>query len=342
MSPSGRCAAFLLLSLLWASAVALRFENSGVEEPGPRTPGDAGANEEAEDDRELPDDALQVLPPPPLSQNETSSESAQEGRPPLFGPKTSLPRCRQAAQAWQLCPAWAKVVPHTIDSVASLKGKFLYVDNVKAASTSLQNIINEVVGMNWRHTDVPHDDRYPHACGGRLSTAVFAIERLASLFVFSFVRDPVKKFESGVRQTWANHPVLRRLTADELLDMQLGLSHQLTRPVVGGSCQQNWVDQHLQPSSWRLSAQGMDGKALHFDCVGQTETFDDDWGTVLSSMANISRRDLERLSAIGKANVREHDPRSKLSPQAIRRMCQSWVYGHEWDCFGYPRPAVCQ
>ena len=44
---------------------------------------------------------------------------------------------------------------------------------------------------------------------------------LKTASVFSFVRDPVAKFESGVRQAKAHNRKLVKYNADQLLDMVL-------------------------------------------------------------------------------------------------------------------------
>jgi len=258
----------------------------------------------------------------------------------------------ERARLFNACKASLPPPQLATDAIISEELKILFVDNVKAASSTVRYALSKV-DLNWcselairnsnnstRVLDLSAiGDQSclsclscPHSCQ-RLTTACLQKGALLNdFFKFSFVRDPVAKFESGVRQAWFQDEKLKPFTADELLDLQLS--------------KQNFINEHLEPSSFRFNnVVGKQGETLlDFDFIGATETFEKDFTEVarrLETHHGVKEGMLE-MAATTNQNVRKHDVRSKLSPAAVRKMCASALYGREWECFGYKKPAVCE
>ena len=82
----------------------------------------------------------------------------------------------------------------------------------------------------------------------RTTTECVQEDEAKDLFVWSVARDPVEKFQSGVRQAWLfSHGKYSNLSADELM------SKQLQMPLG------QWVNEHLQPNTFRMTGQYSDG-----------------------------------------------------------------------------------
>ena len=115
------------------------------------------------------------------------------------------------------CAENATHPPHFTDVLASKRHRFFFVDNVKSGSSTIRKSVNEILGFSW-NTRQPIGHRHAH---DRYNSGNFLSSEVRHLFVFSIVRDPVAKFESGVRQAMAEDPSLRRYTADQILSSQI-------------------------------------------------------------------------------------------------------------------------
>lgn len=169
-------------------------------------------------------------------------------------------------------------LPHTVDAVISHKHRLVYVDNVKAGSTTLRDALQKVLNASWNHGDccasgLSENEQTERGCqvnhgfGSRTTTRCLNATH-AGYFHFSFVRHPVSKFESGVRQAWfQTHGSLGNLTADELLERQLG-----TGPRVHG-----WINEHFQSNTYRLTGfTHQQAEPVQLDFVGRLEDFEAD------------------------------------------------------------------
>jgi hypothetical protein len=176
----------------------------------------------------------------------------------------------------------------------------------------------------------------------RHHSADYTIQQFAELFVFAIARDPVDKFESGVRQArsvQAGHK-LNHYTMDDIMDLQIKRGHH------------SWVNEHVQPSTWRIGARAgakARGGSIQVDFIGTVENFDADFERIVSQFKNISSEQSKLLLAHYSANAVKKKPKpppadldstahAHLSPLGIQRMCKSEVYGDEWRCMGYPSP----
>lgn len=264
------------------------------------------------------------------SSRPTATDASHDGTDVSFAEGLGQSLGYAIAQRWEQCKPISKTVPHFIDTLASSSHRFFYVDNVKAASSSVQLMVSNALNLTMNATDMPHA-RQTGRCCGRPSSGDFSLEDVSSTFRFSVVRDPVKKFQSGVVEAWAHNSAMTNFTADELLDKTLAHFSEM----------QKFPNEHLQPSSWRLSSFVGDWP-VHLDFIGKVETFDRDWPMIVRSFSNLTNAQRQHLLQVTAANVRESHPRATLSEAGIRKMCASELYGQEWDCFGYDLPEVCK
>ena len=153
---------------------------------------------------------------------------------------------------------------------------------------------------------------------------------------------------TGVREAWAQSRELGRYSADELLARQLNSG--------------TFVNEHLQPSSYRFSGLTGLGQPLRIDFVGKVESITDDMRNIAGE--HCSRRGEEATrrcadsstqaacaslsrpacplsavaAAVGERMQNRHlDPeaRSVLSPSGLRRLCSSEVYKSDAELYGY-------
>lgn len=244
----------------------------------------------------------------------------------------------QAAILFKQCKPRLAEIPHHIDIVTSPKYNLTYIDNVKAASESIQLTLYQSLGMTWCTFDC-----WPHRTS---SKTIPYHSHLKHNFRFSFVRDPVTKFESGVRQAWFQDKSLRSFTGDEIMSLQI--QKYQDRNSFNGSF---WINEHLMPNSWRLSPhQDKPDKSgfcrlVDLNFIGKVEN-KQDWndlqevlrkrGVKLGNLAQIhsSKEDTKKLGR----NFED----SLLSNEYVKKMCESELYGQEWDCFSYKKPEVCE
>jgi len=250
---------------------------------------------------------------------------------------------------------------HTVDVVISEEHKLVYVDNVKAGSTTIRVALQQVLNASWNHhsccsAQISEDEQTERGCqvnhfpteqfnGGSRTTTRCLNATHDDYFIFSFVRHPVSKFESGVRQAWSQNSGLSSLTADALLEKQLGQFED--------GVSTDWINEHFQPNTYRLTGfTHQQEEPVRLDYVGRLEVFDADLGhaadlydntTALStpcaaahaaSASNSGtapkcglRLLYEHLQgASEKANSRAEVDASVLSEHGIARLCASDVY----------------
>jgi hypothetical protein len=232
------------------------------------------------------------------------------------------------------------------DLVIDNEHAFLFIDNVKAASSTVRAILSQF-GADWCMDRLPKmAGVYYQGCGShlgcsddccpRFTSSCLSSRWLEGKYVFGFVRDPVEKFESGVRQAkFQDADAFANLTADDILDKQLAIAQD------GSSTP--WLNEHLQPSTFRFNVLTRDGGMFPLGFIGATETFAADWPRVLAELQRRGVRvsaEMQKLASV-EANQREEDPMSKLSDQSVKKLCASALYQHEWECFGYQKPAAC-
>lgn len=84
---------------------------------------------------------------------------------------------------------------HPVDVIISDRDHFVFVDNVKAASTTLRELLREELNATWWDGC---DGVYRQCCSTLSRTTSACLnEQHANYFVFGFARHPAVKFESG-------------------------------------------------------------------------------------------------------------------------------------------------
>ena len=267
---------------------------------------------------------------PPTPQGATAldvmSRSDRHQRPPRGGPRALITgppvECENEVHGH-----------HHTDVVISDEHRFVFVDNVKAASTTVRVLLKSQLNISWKHGC---ERRYAGCCSqlNRTTSACLA-RRHAKYFTFGFARHPAIKFESGVRQAWFQRPPWQNFSADQLLAMQLNSTH--------------YLNEHLQPTSYRFAGLTSLGKPMHIDYIGHTERAAEDMRRIsamhCATLGDKYRRShatmrcpLEGLvTAIGEAgaNSREADPRSRLSFWGLHIFCNSELYRRDSEVYGY-------
>ena len=252
---------------------------------------------------------------------------------------------------------------------------FMYVDIVKAASSSIRRALHRPpLGASWDNSlsgspcgasprEKSHE-RTTTACW----TAAQLRERFAAGGVWSVVREPSVKFESGVRQMWAqgNRTKDTLPTADAALDLVLARFEDRKGKLFEDRKKSLWVNEHLQTSGYRLSGclgegegNGGDGDGggcnpiyEHLTMLGTVETLAADWGELTAGALSAGQRaELpgvvnQRARGHGETAVEERNARgellvSTLSAAGLRRLCASPLFLADYECFGYPLPPEC-
>ena len=305
-------------------------------------------------------------PPPP--------RPPPPARPPALGAAEQARHFRVRCGAPFLS---TNVQAHNVDVVASWEHRFLFIDNVKAGSTSIRGYLqSHFGGLGWSSasngaalcsglfcdgpagcarggarlpagTRAAFSTRNIEHMSHRTESKCFTASDLRSrrVPVFSVAREPFSKFESGVRQayteTWrsaSEQQYFKQRNADQLLQAVLDATrHDAPH---GSGATGGWVNEHFQPSSWRMSAAGADGDLLFPDYIYRLED-EGFWAELMSDI-------FPEEPYVPLPHSNSHDDlsealvaSSRLSPQGQRAMCNSETYGHEWACFGFARPAFC-
>ena len=237
-----------------------------------------------------------------------------------------------------------------------------YVENFKAASTSIRSSLpggpmrGLVCNSDWHIAGYLQNSNLPRwekrvapkgnegCCDFTLYPAQRTteclggsdVDRPASMYrAFSFVREPIAKFEAGVREAWAQDCSLRNLSADRILRMQLG-----AYPL--------WVNDHLMPSSYTLSAGTLlEPQPMRFAFIGRIEAAGEDWRHVRELIPQAAlpvELPTTHATAFVKAkgtSSAHAGPSDRLSPAGQHLFCSSWLFGRDFAFFGYERPARC-
>ena len=218
--------------------------------------------------------------------------------------------------------------PHSVDVVIVTSLRLIYVDNAKAGSSLIRSVLLEHADASW---DCSDRWRAIQGCctEANLRTTSSCIGPEHSDFlVFSFVRNPVSKFESGVRQAWFQNPdKFSGKDADTML-----------RDILAGK---GWANEHLQPSSYRLSGRTRDDLPVQLHFIGRLESIVHDWTSLLQSWApEFLEKSLPAMSE--HVNSRDREVGSMLSPEMVCAFCKSELFGHDVALFDYGRACAAE
>ena len=156
-------------------------------------------------------------------------------------------------------------------------------------------------------------------------------------FAFTLVRDPVQKFESGIRQArkmkwpWqvnnSLHSQLLTMSMDDIVRLQISMyKHRKGKKDYWDI----WLDPHLVPNRQRLTG-------IRYDFIGTLEQFTESMFWIMQNIEHVHEYDW--IHDIKKRNVRPKE--ETISPEVIQEMCTSELFRHEWECFGYDLPTAC-
>ena len=215
---------------------------------------------------------------------------------------------------------------------------FTYVVNMKAGWSTLKYGV-------FAHFNICSEDvcnqcgRHVNETCVKISTNHVNIDDMNG-FIFTIVRSPVAKLESGIRQARAmGWPIildktlkarLSKMTMDEITNLQIklfadfkGRNNQFNPRLAG------FLDPHLIPNGRRLAG-------VKYDFIGTLENFE---SSVLYVLNHISPAFSNVSIKLRKINAR---PKNEyISDATIINMCESDLFRHEWECFGYRRPEAC-
>jgi hypothetical protein len=185
--------------------------------------------------------------------------------------------------------AW-RWIPHRIDVIASAAPRQMHIVNPKAGSRTLRAVLRSVGADLWSGSGYRNATCSPTSqslilpseratCLDCLTckcpyttTQCFSKERLAAAGIvgWSFVRDPIGKFESGAHQLRVtNRSAFGNMSADAILSTQLRMYEAAMQ--AGSKEEEWWLDGHLKPSTFRLSGRDASGSILWPHFVGRLE-----------------------------------------------------------------------
>lgn len=258
--------------------------------------------------------------------------------------------------------AAAAATPASTTAAAQATGVRLAELNAALAAKADADVGRTRLKASWKDEGPKRVDGVAESCatGQRTKTSCWTAAQLEERFasVWSVVREPSAKFESGVRQMWAmqGHTMLSLPTADAALDALLDAFENRD-----GKNNRWWGNEHLQTAGWRLSGctgeadggvggGGCDPIYNHLTMLGTAETLDADWFKLVGAAMPFGQRPPslphENARATGQSappkwNERGERLVSTLSAAGVRRLCASPLFQLDYECFGYPLPPEC-
>lgn len=272
---------------------------------------------------------------------------------------------KQLAESVNNCPSstdWLVVWPHKVDIVISQKHKLVYIDIVKAASSTIRSRLRRVLKAGWGLDDLS----IGCAASSRMTTACLDSKELAEkgYVVFSFVRSPYQKYLSGIEQVKHQEVMrtkrgqknqelmvrvqrrsLNKFDEQRLAQSELGLNN---RNIIASQkfrweqahmhpTTDSWSpysNEHLQSNMWRLKGLDKRGKPLKVDFIGQVENFDDDWQALVYELARLGHINqgeaMELLEPMKEGNSR---PRVSTEMPAMWKKDICNMPDIQWDLY---------
>ena len=237
---------------------------------------------------------------------------------------------------------------HHVNVVYSSRHRFVYIDNPKAASTTIRTRLWHALNVSWCDSTAKLDrpfktcswrngdpNRNPQC--QRLSSACLDGARLVreGYLIFTFLRSPVNKvlaglvqaFTSGSNQESMRWPLTsagidkfirtqeRKWTQRMSLSGWHGAVHSLGR-AGGRDSEDQYLNEHLQSNLWRLSGADSRGHPLPLSFVGSLNTLDRDWKVLVDLLR-------PRLSAAEHRKLDQPLPRDNPSTWDVKPLLTS-------------------
>ena len=234
-----------------------------------------------------------------------------------------------------------------VDTVQSAQQspKWVYIDNAKAASSSIRQVLDRQLHVSW-FSWRRHEPKKGCLSGGRTTARCLSSDEANAAFVFSVVRNPLQKLLSGIEQLKAESA---RQPRSAFYRKRISLQALLESG-------QPFVNEHLLTNTHRLAVTTHDGSALPLHAVVQMEHLDDGAWAWLAQKLPVSSRQRKSLEqALGHRNVLHSSAATSRkrtnnataaglvaivgSELAATEFCRRW----SWDyiCFGYMLPPEC-
>mmetsp|Transcript_6478 Transcript_6478/g.9744 ORF Transcript_6478/g.9744 Transcript_6478/m.9744 type:complete len:307 (-) Transcript_6478:107-1027(-) len=217
------------------------------------------------------------------------------------------------------------------DSVVCPDGPipFVYVDNVKAGSTAMREVLRKKFNCSWERHKNWAEAKYEATCKEKTKPKVcrsktnwLTEEIVNDFFFFSMVREPISRFVSGYKQALFQDPELRDLTISQYVDKYRNYN----------------LNEHTQTQAMRLSGSDENGNQVPMHFIGALETIDADM-SLLWKKFNLPAEKMPH-SYVSETSPLKASLNTTLSDEDIVKLC-----GHlkqDFVCFGYPFPPQCQ
>lgn len=212
-------------------------------------------------------------------------------------------------------------ITHHRDVLIGHKQKIIFVNVTKSASSSIRQILQ----LNFQISDRRDQE----------SIKLIPINQIDDYFIFTFVRDPLLRMESGIGQ--AQRQGVQH-THPQILDF-------LSKGCI--------VDKHVWSIARYLNIKLADGSPIKYDFIGSLENIDQDMNLLLPILKmdpHLRKAQLKRsekptnVSPIRRANIGASHFHSSLNyrdPNIVNKMCRLLM--QDYACLGeqYSPPPMC-
>ena len=229
------------------------------------------------------------------------------------------------------------------DIVIVHEAKLIYVDITKAGSTTIRDFLFTKFGASWCKKS-PNEQFCSNSL--RWKSSAITPEMMEEYFIFTFVRDPIQRYFSGVRQL-ASVPYLQKKLSKSF--KRAGLPRtDITPASIAALLEAKMVpDEHLHTQAQRLSVRAAGNKELRFDFIGNVEQLSEGFEEVLKHARGKRAKELLRKSAefhMGRLNDRgstlHYSELNSMKQNEIDMICY-WA-AQDATCFHFDLPEVCQ
>jgi len=224
----------------------------------------------------------------------------------------------------------------------------VYIENRKCASTTIRNLFGTVFDLH-HHWNERISHKFPYDMGpfpecnifnNRTTSLCYSKRQINDLFFFSFVRDPIDRFYSGVDQASKDYKIEEFRCSD--------IHHHLNILTAPPKCNHN---NHLESQAYSLStpisakASPADGKKymIPLDFIGRVENLREDLIRMLKIIEKRNGKNItdaqwqiieERLNHHeNSASERKFTFKTCMTEEINERIKE--IYAQDRVCFGY-------